>query len=90
MIRLTVLAVLSSLVLVGCETSSEAVKSALPHAPADIQACFRKGASVLPDRALTVAEVESLWKQDRVRIKVLQLCGERMVNWYSSLQRTWR
>jgi hypothetical protein len=61
----------------------------LPTVPADIQSCFRKGAAVLPDKALSVAEVEELWKQDRIRNAVMQRCGKRMLAWYEDLRKSW-
>jgi hypothetical protein len=60
-------------------------------APADIQACFRTNGPVkVPQKALTVAEVESLWKEDRVRAVVLRKCGSRFLAWYNDLQRGWK
>lgn len=81
--------VLTGILLAGCETSTSPVGQ-LPTVPADIQTCFRKGAGVLPDKALTVFEVESLWKQDRVRIAVMQRCGNRMIAWYNELRAGWK
>ncbi len=62
----------------------------LPTVPADIQSCFRTGPVKVPQKALTVAEVESLWKQDRVRSAVMQACGQRFLAWYGDLQKRWR
>ena len=71
--------------------STGSVQSALPMAPADIQACFRTNGPVkVPRKALTVAEVESLWKEDRVRAVVLRKCGARFLSWYEALQRGWK
>jgi hypothetical protein len=53
-----------------------------PYPPADLQHCFRDAVGI-PDRALTVSEVEELWKQDRIRLIVDKRCGERMQAWYS-------
>jgi hypothetical protein len=44
----------------------------------------------VPAKALTVAEVESLWKQDRVKQAVLRQCGQRFLAWYGDLQKRWR
>jgi hypothetical protein len=78
------------MLLAGCETSSDTSPSKLPPAPADIQACFRQSGVFIPDRALTVAEVESLWKQDRIRIAVMQRCGNRLLAWYGELRAGWK
>jgi hypothetical protein len=75
--------------LAACGQSGKEVAGQLPYAPADIQSCFRNAVNV-PDKALTVAEVESLWKQDRVRVVVNRRCGERMLAWYSTLQANWK
>lgn len=76
--------------LAGCNPP-ESMSGSLPMAPADIQACFRTNGPVkVPRKALTVAEVESLWKEDRVRAVVLRKCGNRFVTWYNSLQRDWK
>lgn len=81
--------VLIALALAGCQPSGTA-SGALPGVPADIQACFRAGPVKVPLKALTVAEVESLWKQDRVRSAVMQACGNRFLAWYDDLQKRWR
>lgn len=44
----------------------------------------------IPDRALTVGDVERLWKTDRVRVVVMQRCGGRLIALYDQLRRTWR
>lgn len=75
--------------LAGCETSSE-VAGKLPSVPSDIQLCFRRAATVIPDKALTVAEVEALWKIDRIRGAVMQRCGTRLLSWYDELRSKWR
>jgi hypothetical protein len=61
----------------------------LPYPPAEFQTCFR-GIVGVPDRALSVAEVESLWKNDRVRVVVNQRCGARFLAWYESLRENWK
>lgn len=77
------------LLLAGCQPSST-TSGQLPTVPADIQACFRQGPVKVPPKALSVAEVESLWKQDRVRSAVMQACGQRFLAWYGDLQKRWR
>lgn len=37
-----------------------------------------------------MAEVESLWKNDRVRLAVNRQCGARMLQWYESLRVNWK
>jgi len=78
-----------ALALAGCQPAST-VSGILPTVPADIQACFRTNGPVkVPQKALTVAEVESLWKEDRVRAVVLRKCGSRFMAWYTDLQKRW-
>lgn len=82
--------VLTPLLLAGCEVSGNGASVRLPPAPADIQMCFRQSGVVIPNRALTVADVESLWKQDRVRLVVMQRCGNRILAWYDQLRAGWK
>jgi hypothetical protein len=78
------------MLLVGCGPSTDGQSPGqLPHPPADIQTCFR-GVVGVPNKALTVAEVESLWKLDRVRVLVNQRCGNRLLSWYESLRARWK
>lgn len=89
-------AVLTLLLIVpllgGCfETGQTATPGQLPPVPADIQQCFRNGSVAIPrGRTLTVAEIESLWKQDRVQIAVMRRCGNRFLAWYESLRQNWK
>lgn len=78
------------MLLAACDQSTKPTVGELPTVPADIQACFRQGAIVVPDRALSIYDVESLWKSDRVRIAVMQRCGNRMIAWYESLRANWK
>jgi hypothetical protein len=80
---------LAGLMLAGCQPSTT-VSGSLPTVPADIQACFRGGPVKVPQKALTVAEVESLWKEDRIRQVVLRKCGSRFIAWYTDLQKRWQ
>lgn len=84
-----VLVAAAALALAGCQPSGT-TSGQLPTVPADIQACFRHGPVRVPVKALTVAEVESLWKRDRVRSAVMQTCGQRFLAWYGDLQKRWR
>ena len=81
--------VAASLLLAGCAPPST-TSGSLPTVPADIQSCFRGGPTKVPEKALTVAEVESLWKEDRVKQVVLRKCGQRFLAWYSDLKKMWR
>jgi hypothetical protein len=78
------------MLLAACQQPAT-VSGQLPTVPADIQACFRTNGPVkVPQKALTVAEVESLWKEDRVRAVVLRKCGDRFLAWYGDLQKRWQ
>lgn len=78
------------MLLVGCNQSADLPSpSQLPHPPADIQQCFRDAVGI-PNRALTAGEVEALWKDDRVRVKINKLCGNRLYQWYMSLRANWK
>lgn len=85
------LAILAVLFVAGCTPPGGTSPSgSLPTVPADIQACFRKAAATIPDRALTVADVESLWKRDRKTLVIQRQCGNRFLAWYGDLQRDWK
>ena len=88
-IAATLVAAAVAMLLAGCQPPAT-VQGSLPTVPADIQTCFRGGPTKVPQKALTVAEVESLWKEDRVRQVVMRKCGERFLAWYSDLQKRWR
>lgn len=83
-------ALVAGLALAGCNDPGATVSGSLPSVPADIQACFRGGPVKVPQKALTVAEVESLWKEDRVRLVVMQKCGQRFLAWQGDLQKRWK
>lgn len=72
----------------ACDRSGEPVTFApLPEAPGDIVSCFDvPGLSRIPDRALTVADVERLWAQDRLRAIALQRCGARLLEWFDNVR----
>lgn len=85
------LLVLIATPLSGCfESDSGTTPGKLPPVPADIQSCFREALPMQQPRAFTVAEVESLWKDDRIRNVVLRQCGNRFLEWYNSLRRGWK
>jgi hypothetical protein len=92
----TVLALAASLLLSACDddyqlqTPQQRQVKYLPPIPADIQTCLRQSGITLPNRQLTVAEVEKLWKQDRLRIVVMRSCGDRLLAWYAVLRKHWR
>jgi hypothetical protein len=60
----------------------------LPPVPADIAACFR-GVVDVPDRDLTVGDVERLWSQDRLRAVAMRQCGNRLIEWHESIRKGW-
>jgi hypothetical protein len=79
------------MLLAGCATSANITppETNLPPVPADIQACF-VGVVDIPDRDLTVADVERLWKADRVRSLAQQKCGRRLLVWIADLKANWQ
>jgi hypothetical protein len=79
------------MLLAGCATSANIAppKTSLPPVPADIQACF-VGVVDIPDRDLMVADVERLWKADRVRSLAQQKCGKRLLAWVADLKANWQ
>lgn len=81
---------LAALALLGGCAKPGQVTSQLPAVPSDIQTCFRQGPVVITKTALTVADVESLWKKDRVRLVVERKCGTRFLAWYADLQKRWQ
>lgn len=78
------------MLLAACEHSESPTPSKLPPVPADIQLCFRQSLPEIPLKALTVAEVEALWKIDSIRLVVLQRCGNRLIAWYGQLRARWK
>lgn len=84
--------VLIAMPLAACDQSVNALppSTQLPPMPADLRACLERSGVDIPDRALTVAEVERLWKQDRLRIVVMRNCGRRVIAWYDDLRKGWR
>jgi hypothetical protein len=44
----------------------------------------------VPLGALNAGEIEQLWKNDRVRVVVMQKCGKRFYAWYESLRVSWK
>ena len=83
-----------SLALAGCGTSDSlphvSTRPALPEVPADIQECFSNSRlTVIPDRNLTVADVERLWASDRFRVIAQQKCGSRLIDWYAAIRTKW-
>jgi hypothetical protein len=77
--------------LAGCNASDKPpAHTPLPPIPADIQACLKGAGVTIPDRPLTVGEVERLWGQDRLRIVVMRRCGGRLIAWYEELRANWK
>lgn len=87
----SVFVVLAALALAGCNpTEGTPPKQKLPPLPADLVACFQKSGVDIPQRDLTVEDVERLWKSDRMRIVVMRNCGLRVTSWYGDLRSKWR
>lgn len=77
--------------LVACNGNDEIASTSLPPVPTDIKMCFRAAVDDIPKgRDLTQAEVESLWKIERVRNKVMRQCGNRILAWYGQLRAGWK
>lgn len=82
--------VLIGTLLAACnQSASSPSPGQLPYAPVEFQTCFR-GVVGVPDKALSVSEVEALWKIDRVRVVASQRCGARFTAWYENLRKTWK
>lgn len=87
--------VLAALVaLGGCASTTHAentpARPGLPAVPVDIRQCLNAALGNVPERDLTVAEVETMWKSDRVRFVVMRKCGGRFLAWYDDLRARWR
>jgi hypothetical protein len=77
------------LVLTACVSKPAAppvvvIKPNLIEIPADLRKCVETSGVVIPARALTVAEVEQLWKNDRVRLAVVRGCLKRALAFYDA------
>lgn len=55
-----------------------------PEVPADLRVCFG-GLTEVPDRDLTVGDVERLWKDERKRSAAKTRCGERLLAWIDAI-----
>lgn len=91
------LAIFAALVaLTGCasngnvDTSAPPPRSQLPPVPVDIRQCFSAALGTLPDRDMTVAEVEAAWKSDRVRFRMTKSCALRFLAWYDDVRARWQ
>lgn len=60
------------------------IKPNLIEIPADLRACAETSGVAIPAGPLTVAQVERLWKDDRVRIAVLRNCARRALAFYDA------
>lgn len=88
---LSALALASTLLLAGCEDNTSSPTMMLPAMPTDLRICLTKaGVIMVPDRDLTMGEIERLWKNDRLRLVVLSHCGTRIATWYDDLRKRWR
>jgi hypothetical protein len=83
--------VLTALALTACvESVSPPPATPLPPLPTELKSCLRGAGVTIPDRELTVGEVERLWAKDRLRIVVLRKCGLRIVAWFEYLRANWK
>lgn len=75
-------------VLSACASSSSVrppPAALIPETPADLRGCF-VGVVDIPDRPLTISEVERLWKNERLRAVAQQRCGLRLLKWIDELR----
>lgn len=86
---LATMTIAAVLVVAGCDPQGAPAQE-LPPLPADIVACLKASGVDIPKRALTVQDVERLWKTDRLRIVVMRNCGARAIAWYSDLRARWK
>lgn len=64
--------------LAGCAGSETKPVIAVP---ADVRSCFESEPYFIPDRTLTVGDVERGWGSDRARAAELKRCGQRLMEW---------
>jgi hypothetical protein len=61
----------------------------LPALPRDLQNCFGHLVDI-PDRDLTVQEVEKLWANERIKSARKTRCGQRLLALYEKLRKGWQ
>lgn len=79
--------------LAACDPSASGApppNTLLPDVPPRLRACFGRYGVDLPDRPLTVGEIERFWKTDRRSVAILRACGNDLIGWYDTLRRGWR
>lgn len=84
---------LVGLTLAGCDPFAQipAPDTPIPAVPAALRKCIEDASGVtIPRRTLTVAEIERLWKSDRVTIVVLRKCGKQILAFHDALRKGWR
>lgn len=60
------------------------IKPNLIEIPADLRKCAETSGVKIPQRALTMAEVEVLWKDDRIRGAIWRGCLRRALAFYDA------
>lgn len=87
----TTAALVGSLALAACdENDNLRPEMRLPPLPNDLRVCLQRSGIDIPKRALTVGEIERLWKEDRITIVAMRNCGNRIIAFYNTLRKRWR
>lgn len=80
--------------LVACNPSADPrhkTNVKIPRAPEAVRKCINETNLVtIPNRDLSVAEVERLWKNDRLRFVIVKKCGQQLDQWQEQLHSRWR
>ena len=76
-----IIPVLILTLLTGCALSGEKSLpvTILPDIPVDLLTCYKNTTTWPENKALTVGEVEKLWKTDRLSLIKLNDCYKRLV-----------
>jgi hypothetical protein len=60
------------------------IKPNLIDIPADLRKCAETSGVKIPAGALTVSQVETLWKDDRIRLALVRGCFRRALAFYDA------